>query len=201
MKKASVNENRYAEIDAFLQRCMPFSEEELDIFHSFLTYQKFKKKSILLQQGEICKHESYIIKGCARTFYTDANGHDITLLFAVEDYWLGDIASFYKKTPSRFNIQLIEDTELLQIDYEAKEALLEQLPKFERVFRIMVQNHLASTQNRLVNNIAFTAAENYAAFLKQFPNIPQRVPQHYIASYLGISPEFLSKIRNDKKAI
>lgn len=201
MKKAPSVSNQFAEIDAFLQRCMPFTEEELEIFHGFLTFQKFKKKSMLLQQGEICKYESYIIKGCARTFYTDANGHDITLLFAVEDYWLGDIASFYKKVPSRFNIQLIEDTELFSIDYESKEALLEQLPKFERVFRIMVQNHLVSTQNRLVNNIAFSAAENYAAFLKQFPNIPQRVPQHFIASYLGISPEFLSKIRNDKKAI
>jgi CRP-like cAMP-binding protein len=149
----------------------------------------------LLQEGEICNFEAYIVKGYIRNYYIDENGFEVILHFAIEDWWISDITSFHDQKPSKIYIETLEDCELFILSDKNKEELLNRVPKFERVFRLMVQKNLSTTQNRLISTIAKSATEKYLDFIKLYPTIPQRVAQHYIASYLGISAEFLSKIR------
>jgi CRP/FNR family transcriptional regulator, cyclic AMP receptor protein len=185
----------YEQINRYATRCLPFTNEELQIFNSLLEPRHVPKKTYLLQEGEICNFEAYVVKGCIRNYYIDENGFEVILQFATEDWWTGDIASFYEQKPSRLFIETIEDCDLLLFNPQSKEELLTRVPKFERVFRLMVQRSLAATINRLINTISKTAQEKYLDFIERYPHLPQRVPQHYIAAYLGISPEFLSKVR------
>ncbi|MFV5692974.1 Crp/Fnr family transcriptional regulator [Flavobacterium sp. LT1R49] len=172
-----------------------FTPAEIDYFNTLLQYKEVPKKTLLLQEGEICNFEAYIIKGCIRKYYIDENGFEVILQFAIEDWWISDISSFHEKKPSNLFIETLDDCKLLMLTPETKEKLLHKVPKFERIFRLLVQRNLSSMQNRLINTIAKTAKEKYVEFIKLYPSIPQRVAQHYIASYLGISAEFLSKIR------
>lgn len=185
-------------IDQFVSKCIKLSKEEKEYFHSLLKYKKVKKKTFLLKAGEVCDFEAYIIKGCARVFYVDENGFEVDLLFAVEDWWLSDLASFSQQKPGHLNIETIEECELLSISYASKEKLFKKVPAFERLFRLMLQRTHESMMNRLISTISKSAEARYEEFIKKYPTIPQRVPQQLIAAYLGISPEFLSKIRGKK---
>lgn len=185
----------YSEIDHNVSKHVSFTKEELTIFHSFLEVRKVSKKEFILHEGDLCDFEAFVVKGCLRKYYINENGVEVIVQFAIEDNWLSDIASFTDRKPSHFFIEALEDSELLTLNPTNKEKLLSTLPKFERVFRILVQRHLSVTQDRLVSTIAKTAPEKYLDFLENYPSIPQRVAQHYIASYLGISAEFLSKVR------
>lgn len=185
----------FESINNYVNHCGNFLPEELAIFNSLLTPKAVKKKQLLLREGEVCNFEAYIAKGCVRTYYIDENGSEVILQFAVEDWWVGDIGSFHDRTPSLFYIEAMEDSELLTLNTTTKAELLARLPKFERVFRLMIQRHLAAVERRLIRTMAKTAEERYLDFIKQYPKIVQRVPQHYIASYLGMTPEFLSKVR------
>lgn len=169
--------------------------EELDYFNAVLQFKQLSKKTLLLQEGEICNFECFINKGCIRNYYINEQGGEVTLQFAIEGWWVSDIASFHERKPSRMFIETLEDCEVLMLSPESKEKLLAEVPKFERLFRLMVQRNLSRLQERLFQTIATTAAEKYLDFLDRYPTIPQRVAQHYIASYLGFSPEFLSKVR------
>ncbi len=185
----------YEAINNYISRCASISESEMELFNSLLKKTTVPKKTYLLQEGEICNFEAFIIKGCIRSFYIDENGFEVILQFAIEDWWVSDIASFHDQKPSNIYIETLEDCELFILSDKNKEELLNQIPQFERVFRLMVQKNLSATQNRLITTIAKTATEKYLDFIHLYPTIPQRVAQHYIASYLGISAEFLSKIR------
>lgn len=185
----------YQAINQNVGKCVPFSPEELKIFNELLQHKKVAKKSFLLQEGEICNFEYYIIKGCIRSYCIDEKGAEVIMTFSIEDWWVSDIASFNEQKASHMFIETIEDCELLLLNPNTKEELLRRVPRFERVFRMMVQKHLASYQERLFNNIAQSAQYRYLTFLEKHPELPQRVPQWMIASYLGVSAEFLSKIR------
>ena len=185
----------FEQIDKNINRSTTFLQEELAIFHELLEYKKVKKKTHLLRAGEICNFEAYVIKGCLRTYYIDENGSEVILQFGIEDWWVSDLASFYDQKSSQLFIEALEDCEIFIFTPQSKEELLFKVPKFERVFRLMIQRNLSATQNRLVRSIAQDAEQKYLTFIEKYPTIPQRVPQLYIASYLGISPEFLSKLR------
>lgn len=176
-------------------RFINLSEKEEKFFTDSLTLQTFPKKTVLLREGEVCQFEGYIQKGCVRVYYLDDNGFEVTILFAIEDWWISDIASFQDQKPSRLNIETLEDSEIYMLNPTTKEKLLTEIPKFERVFRMLVQRNLSTLQNRLVNTISKAASDRYLEFVKVYPSIPQRVPQYYIASYLGVSKEFVSTIR------
>jgi CRP/FNR family transcriptional regulator, cyclic AMP receptor protein len=182
-------------INAHISRTCSFTEEELRIFNSLLEVRSVKKKTHLLQQGEVCTFEAYLNKGCIRNYYIDENGFEVILQFAIEDWWTSDIGSFHNQMPSNMFIETLEDCELLVLTFQTKEELLRRVPKLERVFRLMVQRNLTTLQNRLMNTISKNAEEKYLDFTHRYPTISQRVPQHLIASFLGISPEFLSKVR------
>jgi CRP-like cAMP-binding protein len=185
----------FQNINAYVLRCVSLSARELEHFNSLLQYKVIPKKTILLQAGNICNFEAYVIKGCIREYYIDSNGAELTLQFAVEDWWVSDITSFEDQKVSNMYIETLEDCELLMLSRQAKEQLLAKVPKLERMFRLMIQRHLSVVQSRLFKTVTQPGIEKYLEFIKRYPTIPQRVPQHYIASYLGMSPEFLSKLR------
>lgn len=185
----------FEQINKNVCRKNDFTTSEIEHFNSVLQHKTVPKKTLLLQEGEICKFEAYILKGCIRKYYINEQGQEVILQFAIEDWWVSDIASFHEEKPSMLFIETLEDCELLILTPESKEKLLKEIPKFERIFRLLVQRNLSSMQNRLIDTIAKPAQEKYLEFIKQYPTIPQRVAQHYIASYLGITAEFLSKIR------
>lgn len=185
----------YAQIDAYVDRCIVITPEERALFHDVLEQRTVQRKQYLLRAGEICRYEYYVISGCLRSYYLDEKGNEVNIMFPVEDWWLGDMISFTNNTPSSLYIEALEDCTLWMINQENKELLFEKAPAFERMFRLMIQRSLAALQNRLYATIAKTAEQRYQEFMEKYPDIPQRIPQHYIASYLGITPEFLSKIR------
>ncbi|MFC3196130.1 Crp/Fnr family transcriptional regulator [Parapedobacter deserti] len=185
----------FSTINDYVNRCGRFSPEEITTFNSLLKPRLVKRKQLLLREGEVCDFEAYIVKGCIRTYYIDENGSEVNLQFAVEDWWVSDIGSFHEHKPSLQYIEAVEDSELLILNPARKEELLARVPQFERVFRLMVQRHLAALEHRLIRTIAHNAETRYLEFVKQYPKTAQRVPQHYIAAYLGVTPEFLSKVR------
>ena len=186
----------YEQIDHFVAKYLHLTAEESDFFHSLLRHRKVPKKTFLLQEGEICDFEAFIIRGCIRTYYLDKEGVETILLFAVEDWWVSDITSFSERKPSNLFIETIEDCDLLTIDYANKSRLFEKIPAFERMFRLLVQRSLGVLQQRFYSSISQTAEERYLQFLEKYPQVAQRVPQHQIARYIGVSPEFLSKVRS-----
>jgi len=186
----------FQNINKYVLKCINLSATELEYFNSIFEYKVIPKKTMLLQAGNVCNFEAYVIKGCIREYYIDNNGAEVTLQFAVEDWWVSDIASFQDQTISNMYIETLEECELLTLSRQSKEQLLSQIPRLERMFRMMIQRHLSVVQSRLFKTITNTASEKYLEFINRYPTIPQRVPQHYIASYLGITPEFLSKLRS-----
>ena len=189
----------FKQINTAISRYVNFTKEELDLFDSLLHFKQIKKKTIMLQRGEKCTFDAFVVRGCIRKYYLDENGYEVVLQFAVENSWISDISfSIYETDASHIFIETMEDSDLLIFTPETKQQLFESAPRFESAFRILVQRHLAVTQNRLLHNITYTAEQKYDEFLQTYPTIPLRVPQHYIASYLGITPEFLSKIRARK---
>lgn len=185
----------FQEIDKHISRCSSIRNHELAVFHSKLKQKTYKKKTLLLRQGEICRFEAYIVKGCVRKYYIDQSGNEVVLQFAVEDWWVSDIGSFAEQKPSNLFIETLEDTELLVIDHENKERLFQELPHLERVFRIMLQRAYTVLESRFYAAVSHSAESRYLEFIKTYPNILQRVPQQQIASYLGITPESLSRIK------
>lgn len=185
----------FESINKYVNHCGSFSQEELSVFNHLLKPKSVKKRQVLLREGEICNFEAYIVKGCIRTYYIDENGSEVILQFAIEDWWVSDIGSFHDRTPSLLYIEAMEDCDLLTLNTASKAELLSRVPKFERVFRLMIQHHLVAVERRLIRTIAKPAEERYLDFINQYSQIAVRVPQHYIASYLGMTPEFLSKVR------
>lgn len=185
----------YENIIKNVTKCIQLSKEEQLLFTDLFQTQSAPAKTILLREGEICQFEAYIQKGCIRTYYLNEKGSEVTVAFAIEDWWVSDISSFHEQKPSKLYIETLEDCELYFLTPQTKDKLLEAIPKFERVFRMLVQRNLTAFQQRLINTISQKAPERYLEFLNLYPTISQRVAQYYIASYLGVSPEFVSTIR------
>ncbi len=169
--------------------------EESDLFVGLMQHKLLKRKEYLLRPGEICKTESFIIKGCLRIYSIDENGTEHILLFGVEDWWIGDLFSFLTAMPTNYCIDALEDSEVLQISRQNLEILYDRVPKFERFFRIIIQNAFIAQQNRIYQNLSLTAEQRYLEFINKYPLLEQRIPQKQVASYLGITPVFLSMLR------
>ncbi len=187
----------FEQIDNIIASCIALTAEELDIFHSLLRFKRIKKRAFLLQEGDVCNFDAFIIKGCMRTFYIEHDGSETNLNFAIEGWWVSDLQSFSEQTPSEMFIEALEDGELLLLDYRSKSELLEKIPKFERFFRMLVQRSLASLQHRWHASVSHTAEQRYVSFINKYPHIAKRVTQTHIAKYIGVSPEFLSKMRSE----
>ncbi|HEY9257527.1 Crp/Fnr family transcriptional regulator [Chitinophaga sp.] len=186
----------FEQIDKFVDQCITLTTKERELFHSLLKFKRFRKRSYLLQEGEVCDFEAFIVKGCIRTYYLSDDGTETILSFAIENWWVSDLYSFTERKVSNMFIETLEDSELLIIDYKSKTELYEQIPKFETLFRLLVQRNLFALQRRFHSLVSQTAEQRYLAFMEKYPQIVQRVPQNQIARYLGVSPEFLSKVRS-----
>lgn len=186
----------FEQIDNIVAACISLTEEERRIFHSLLRFRRLKKRSLLLQEGDICNFEAFIIKGCIRSYYINEDGGETNLSFAVEGWWVSDPQSFDEQFPSDMFIEALEDGELLLLDHRSKNDLLARVPKFERFFRLLLQRNLAHLQGRWRASVSYSAVQRYTSFIDKYPHIAQRVTQTQIAKYIGVSPEFLSKMRS-----
>lgn len=182
-------------LEAGLSRHIQLTDEEKELLWQSVTLRKYRKRQYVLQAGDVCRYESFVVSGCLRAYYVDDAGTEHIIMFAVEDWWTSDLLSFLTQTPAQLNIDALEDAEVLQIERSALEALYHKIPKLERFFRIMMQNAFIAQQQRILFNISKTAKERYQYFIEKYPKLEQRLPQHQIAAYLGITPEFLSQIR------
>ena len=178
-----------------ISKHIQLSTEEVEITRSVLHSRKLRKRQYLLQEGDVCKHETFILKGCLRAYTVDDKGNEHIVMFGIEGWWISDFYSLLTGTPSTQNIDALEDSELICIEKSDLDKLYQQVPKFERLFRILLQNAFIANQQRILGSISMTAEEKYLAFIKKYPAIEQRVPQTQVASYLGITPETISRIR------
>ncbi|MET3877870.1 Crp/Fnr family transcriptional regulator [Chitinophaga sp. OAE865] len=178
-----------------IERHIHLEEEEINLLFSLLTSRTLKKKAFLLRQGEVCKTENFITKGCLRMYTIDESGLEHIVMFGVEGWWVSDLFSFFTGTTSDYYIDALEDTELLQISKPDLEQLYERVPKFERFFRILLQNAFVAQQRRINQNLSFTAEQRYLDFVRQYPQLEQRISQKQVAAYLGFTPVFLSMLR------
>lgn len=180
-----------------LERHIHLTEKEFDFFVQHLSWRKLRKRQFLLQAGEVCRYNFYVVKGCLSMYEIDEAGRERVLHFATENWWTGDLYSFLTQMPTSFHIECLEDAEFLQIEAQCMENLYAQIPKFERFFRILVQNSLIATHRRLISVMSRSATERYYEFIEKYPDLDQRIANHHIASYLGIAPESLSRLRKE----
>ncbi|WP_100614702.1 Crp/Fnr family transcriptional regulator [Confluentibacter citreus] len=180
----------------YINKYVSLTQEETDFLVSKVIYRKYLKGQYLAQQGDVCKYSCFVISGCTKTFYMDEEGQEHIMMFSIEDWWTSDMSSFINQTPADFNIQFLENTELIMFPYDVIEDLYLQIPKLERFFRQIIEKAFIASQKRLVRNLSMTAKDRYIYFRDQYPQIEQRIPQYMVASYLGITKEFLSKIKS-----
>ena len=171
------------------------SEKELTDFCGLFQNKTIKKKEFLLREGEVCKFEGFVTKGLFRVFHIDTNGFEQVLYFAMESWWITDIDSFTNERPSQLFIEALEDSEVLLISKKDKEFAYENLSKIEKLFRVMTQKTHTALQRRMIDNLSKTANLRYIEFIEKYPQLHLRLSNLQIAAYLGISHEFLSKIR------
>jgi len=174
------------------------SQEETAHFTSLLTFREVPKKTCLLKEGQSCKRINYVHSGALRAYCLDKEGKEATIMFAITDWWITDMFCFINERPAMMNIEAIQDSCILELNREHWEKLFFEIPKFERFFRILMQNAYTREQLRVMENLSLSAEERYDNFLLKYPRIPEHVTQKQIASYLGITPEFLSTIRKNK---
>ncbi len=179
-----------------ISRFIQLEPQETEYFVSLLHTKKLKKRQHVLHEGDICRYEYFVNKGCLRAYHVDEKGLEHVAQFAIEDWWIGDMYSFLTSTPARLNIDALEDSEVIYFDKPSLEKLYVEVPKFERFFRMLVQNAFIATQRRVIETVSVNADQRYCNFIERYPKMEQRLPLKQIASYLGITPESLSRIRS-----
>jgi CRP-like cAMP-binding protein len=171
------------------------NDSEKEICKALFSPKKLRRRQYILQQDDICKNLIFVEKGILRSYSIDNKGNEHIIQFAPEGWWISDVYSFLTGEAAVYNIEAIEDSELLLISKSSLDELYERLPKFERYFRLLSQANMVATHRRLTSTLGASADEKYLRLLSAYPNIVARVPQHMIASYLGITPETLSRVR------
>jgi len=188
----------HSKIITHINKYVALNEEETLILLKYVKQIKVKKKEYLLREGQTCRSQLFVQEGCLRMFFISGKGMEQTTHFAMEGWWLADYMSLDTRTPSSFYIQAIENSELLSIDHDAQNRLLEEVPRLEKYFRMIMQKAYAAAQLRIKYLYDFSKEEGYRHFLSKFPEFAGRVPQYMLASYLGLTPEYMSEIRRKK---
>jgi CRP/FNR family transcriptional regulator, anaerobic regulatory protein len=180
----------------YFQKVIPLNTDEKKLVTELFKPRLYRKRQYVLQEGDVCNQFNFIVRGCLRMYKTDDKGNTHILQFAAENWWLSNIGSFHERQPSVLNIDALEDTMVLQISHENLLSLYTKAPKFDRIFRVLIENSFVALQKRLLQNISSTAEERYLSFSEAYSHLSNRLPQIQIASFLGITPEFLSRLRN-----
>ena len=181
----------------YFKHLFPLDDKECGEIASRLAERKIRRNQFILQDGDVCRHFTFVVSGCFKMFAVDKNGKEHNLQFAAENDWITDLSSFYSEKASTVFIEAIERSEILQIKHDDLLHLYVNYHKFDHNFRVIIEQKYIEIQNRVLQNISSTAEERYITFLQQYQNLSRRLPNTQIASYLGITPEFLSKIRRE----
>jgi len=176
---------------------VPLNSIEKEALRSRVVEKKIKRRQFILHEHDVCKHYTFVVSGCFKMYGVDKDetGHNIQ--FAAENDWIMDISSFHSEKESRLFIEALEPSVILQIDKPTLTFLYRHHEKFSRIFRVIIENKFVELQNRVLQNMSSNAEERYLAFLEQYPRLSNRLPNTQIASYLGITPEFLSVVRKN----
>lgn len=174
------------------------TNEESEYFCALLSYKEIKRKSVVLKEGQVCKTINYVHSGALRAYHLDKNGKESTIMFALNDWWITDMFCFINQQPAMLFIEAIGDSTIFTLKKESLDKLYLEIPKFERFFRIIMQNAYIREQLRVIQNLSLSAEERYNNFIAKYPQVAKQVTQKQIASYLGITPEFLSSIRGSQ---
>ncbi|MGX1929253.1 Crp/Fnr family transcriptional regulator [Flagellimonas sp. 2504JD4-2] len=189
------------DFEAILQNIsnhITLTSEEIHALTSSLIEKKLEKGQILLKQGSYCDAIYFVNEGTLRAYFLSPEGKETTIMFAVKDWWITDMFAFTKAVKSKLSIEALEPSHVFCLSKQNFERFLREIPKLERFFRILLQNAYIREQLRGLENLSLTAKDKYEIFIKKYPAIAERVNQKQIASYLGITPEFLSMIKNER---
>jgi CRP/FNR family transcriptional regulator, anaerobic regulatory protein len=178
-----------------IEKHVTLSEADKEYIRSVFTPRKFKKGQFLVSAGAVCRNQMLITKGSAITYFIDLEGHEHIIQLGMEGWWIGDLQSYVFQQPAICNVQAIEDTEILEASYEKIQKLYEVVPLFDKFHRILTQYAYVAFQQRVLHNLSMSAEDRYLAFREKYPRLELRLAQKYVASYLGITPEFLSRIK------
>ncbi len=190
--------DEFSQITDYVSRFIDLSEEEKNNFVSKLRFKKVKKKQFIVQPDFVCKYRSYVVEGALRAYLVGNDGQEHTIALAIDDWWISDFNSYIYQKPATLFVEALENSSIVQITYDDEQRLLGENPKFERFFRIITQRGFAYLQRRILSNLSKPAEERYHEFAAQYPKLLQKVPQYAIASFLGITPVYLSQLRNHR---
>lgn len=188
----------YSSLTKHVLAYISLSEEEIAHLEKNIRTTSVKKKEYLLKEVQVCNEIYFVAKGCLRLFFINAKGTEQITQFALENWWMSDYMSFDRSTPSAFNIQAIEHSEIIILSRSLQEELVKKIPALEKYFRIMLQKAFAASQIRIKYLYELSKEDSYQQFISLFPLFVQRVPQYMLASYLGFTPEYLSELRSKK---
>lgn len=177
------------------QKLISLDEAEQDYFLSLLQERKLLRKEFLLHEGDVCEQSAFVLSGCLRAYSVDENGVEHILQFAPQNWWITDMFSFLSGKPAHLNIDALEDSEILILSKSNQELLYEKVPKFERYFRTLIQNSTVASRQRVLDNLELSAKKRFAKFCKTYPSLINSLPQKQIAAYIGVTPEFMSKMK------
>ncbi len=192
------NKDTFQLLKQYLMLRVPVSEEECEEVLSYFNVKRIKRKQFIIQPEFVAKHRNYVVKGAFKAYVINENGNEHTIQFAIEDWWISDYNSYIYQKPATMFVAALEDSIVLQIDYQSEQALKKANHKYETFFRILAERAAAYQQRRIISMFTQTAEERYNDFIVRYPLAVQRLPQYVLASYLGMTTEFLSKIRNNK---
>jgi CRP-like cAMP-binding protein len=194
--KESLPQSSVSPLLEYFNRSFQLDDKEQELVRTKFHSRLYRKKQFALQEGDVCTHMNFVVNGCLRSYKIDGKGAVHTLQFAPENHWINDLGSFHAVKPSVLNIDALEDTVVLQINRNDLISLYEQSPRFDRFFRVLIENGFVRLQERLLQTISSTAEDRYQSFLYLYPDLSNRLSQVQIASFIGVTPEFLSRLRN-----
>ncbi len=188
-------EAKTAALVEHLNVILPLDDNEIALIEKLFVPKRIKRRQFIHHEGDVCKHANFVVEGCLKMYMIDADAKEHNLQFAVENNWIGDLGSFHSGEPSKLYVEALESSIILQITKENLYRLYDEFPKFNKIFRIMKENQIVEYQKRILQNISSTGEERYLDFLNRYPDLFNRISNVQIASYLGITPVFLSMIR------
>jgi CRP-like cAMP-binding protein len=182
---------------ANVNKRVPLTKKEWAAWEQFFVPKKLRKRQFLIQEGELCRLLAFVNSGCLRSYTVDARGEEHVNQFAIRDWWISDLQNFISGGKAVHSIDALEDSDILILEKSSRDKLLDTAPKADRYFRLLQESGFTATSRRIDSLLKDTAEERYLAFLRTYPSLVEQIPQHQIASYLGITPQSLSRIRKD----